>query len=243
MPEIAHVVLGSAFLAGLISFLSPCVLPLVPGYLSFVSGRTLEELVQRPTARLPALGLSLAFVLGFSSVFILLGAGASLLGSFLLAHQRATRLISGAVVVLFGLLMSGLLRLPILQREYRFTAKLAGGNPFGAYLLGAAFAFGWTPCIGPVLGSILAVGANGATGEAVVLLAVYAAGLAVPFLLATVFVGTLVRRIRKLGRAGFWLYRAAGVALVAVGIAIMTGQLSRFSYWLLEAFPALSRIG
>lgn len=243
MLEIAHIGLIAAFLAGLISFLSPCVLPLVPGYVSFIAGRSVDELVQRPAARLPALGLSLAFIAGFSSVFIALGASASALGSFLIARQRATNLVGGAIVILFGLLMTGLIRLPILQREYRFTAQIAGGNPISAYVLGVAFAFGWTPCIGPILGAIFTVGASGATGNAVVLLAVYAAGLAVPFLLAAGFTGALVQRLRQIGRAGFWLYRLSGMIMVVMGIAIMTGQLTRFSYWLLATFPILSRIG
>lgn len=243
MIEVSSIGLAAAFFAGLISFLSPCVLPLVPGYLSFVTGRSLDDLVQRPAARLPALGLSLAFVLGFSSVFIAMGASASWLGSLLIRHQHATNWIGGAIIILFGLMMTGLIRLPLLQREYRLSAQLAGGNPVSAYVLGVAFAFGWTPCIGPVLGTILTVGASGATGNAVVLLAIYAAGLAVPFLLAAAFTGALMQRMRHITRAGFWLYRLSGVLLIVMGIAVMTGQLTRFSYWLLATFPALSRIG
>jgi cytochrome c-type biogenesis protein len=243
MGEIGHIGLIAAFLAGLISFLSPCVLPLVPGYVSFVAGRSLDELVHRPAARLPALGLSIAFVLGFSSVFVALGASASWLGRLLIANQHTTNLIGGALIILFGLFMIGLFRLPILQRDYRIAAQIPGGNPLTAYLLGTAFAFGWTPCIGPILGAILTVGASGATGSAVVLLAVYVAGLAVPFLFAAGFTGLFAKRVRKSGRLGYWLYKLSGVVMIAVGIAIMTSQLTRFSYWLLAAFPILSRIG
>ena len=243
MIEIANIGLLAAFLAGLISFLSPCVLPLVPGYLSFVTGRSVDELAHKPSARLPALGLSLVFILGFSSVFIALGASASWLGSLLIAHQRITRLAGGALIILFGLLMTGLVKVPFLTREYRLTTRIAGGNPVSAYFLGVAFAFGWTPCIGPVLGAIFTVGASGATSGAVALLTVYSAGLAVPFLFATLFTGALVHRIRKIGRAGYWLYRFSGVVLIAIGIAIMTGQLARFSYWLLQTFPVFSRLG
>jgi len=243
MIEIANIGLLAAFVAGLISFLSPCVLPLVPAYVSFVTGHSVDELTHTPSARVPALGLSIIFILGFSSVFIAMGASASWLGSLLIAHQRLTNLVGGAIIILFGLLMTGLVKLPFLLREYRITTQIAGGNPLSAYLLGVAFAFGWTPCIGPVLGAILTVGASGATGNAVILLALYAAGLALPFLLSTIFISTLVQRIRRIGRAGFWLYRLSGVVMVVFGIAIMTGQIARFSYWLLQAFPVLSKLG
>lgn len=243
LPEIAHIALLAAFTAGLISFLSPCVLPLVPGYVSFVAGRSVDELVHRPVARLPALGLSFAFILGFTSVFVSLGAGASWIGNLLLVHQQATNLLGGLVISLFGLLMLGVIRLPILQQHYRFTARVAGGSPLSAYVLGLAFAFGWTPCIGPVLGAILTVGANGNTGSAMGLLGVYSAGLAVPFLLAALFTGALVQRLHPMGRVGFWLYRLSGVVIVVMGLAVLTGQLGRFANWLLTAFPALSGIG
>lgn len=243
MTGIAQISLVAAFVAGLISFLSPCVLPLVPGYVSFVTGRSLDDLRYRPATRLPALGLSLAFVLGFSTVFIAMGASASWLGSLLMRHRQTTNLLGGAIIVAFGLLMTGFIRLPWLQRDYRFTAHVTGGKPVSAYVLGVAFAFGWTPCIGPVLGAILTVGASRATTDAVVLLAFYAAGLAVPFLLAAGFTGEIVKRMRRMAHAGFWLYRLSGIVLIAMGIAIMTGQLTRLSYWLLNTFPILSRIG
>ena len=139
--------------------------------------------------------------------------------------------------------MIGIIRLPFLQKDYRFYAKIAGGSPLSAYVLGIAFAFGWTPCIGPVLGAILTVGASGDTERAIGLLSIYSAGLAVPFLLATLFTGALIQRLRYMGRTGFWLYRLSGVVLTVMGLAIMTGQLSRFSHWLLAAFPMLSRVG
>lgn len=243
MFEVAHIGLLMAFLAGVISFLSPCVLPLVPGYISFIAGRSAEELMERPVARLSTIGLSFLFVLGFSSVFIAMGASASWLGQLLLSHRDITNLLGGGLVVLFGLMMIGLVRLPFLQRDYRFLARGAIGNPLSAFVLGVAFAFGWTPCIGPVLGAILTVGASGATSNAVTLLAVYSAGLAVPFMLTAVFTGVLVRRLSRFARAGAWLYRISGLIIVIMGLAIMTGLLTQFASWLLIAFPALARIG
>ncbi|MGN8160560.1 cytochrome c biogenesis CcdA family protein [Salinisphaera sp. SWV1] len=243
MPQIAHIALLAAFTAGVISFLSPCVLPLVPGYISFVAGRSVNELVDQPAARLPALGLSCMFILGFTSVFVSLGASASWIGHLLLAHEQIADLLGGCIITVFGLLMAGFIRLPFLQKDYRFYARIAGGSPLSAYVLGMAFAFGWTPCIGPVLGAILTVGASGNTKSAIGLLSVYSAGLAVPFLLATLFTGALVQRLRYMGRTGFWLYRVSGIVLMIMGLVVMTGQLSRFSYWLLAAFPVLSRVG
>ncbi len=243
MFEVAQIGLLMAFLAGVISFLSPCVLPLVPGYISFIAGRSAEELMERPVARLSTIGLSFLFVLGFSSVFIAMGASASWLGQLLLSHRDITNLLGGGLVVLFGLMMIGLVRLPFLQRDYRFLARGAIGNPLSAFVLGVAFAFGWTPCIGPVLGAILTVGASGATSNAVTLLAVYSAGLAVPFMLTAAFTGVLVRRLSRFARAGVWLYRISGLIIVIMGLAIMTGLLTQFASWLLIAFPVLARIG
>lgn len=243
MFEISGIGIAAAFAAGAISFLSPCVLPLVPGYVSYVAGRELDELRTQRIARAQALGMSLVFILGFSTVFVLLGAGAQFLGHTLLEYRAQTNLIGGAIIVVFGLSMLGLLRIPMLQRDVRLQLNVPGGRVLSAYLLGIAFAFGWTPCIGPVLGSILMVGASGASGNAAALLAVYSLGLAVPFLLVALFIDRFVQRMRSVGRTGMRLYKAAGVVLVIMGVLILTNRLSWIAQWLAQMFPALSRIG
>ena len=246
MPEISGIGILTAFLAGAISFLSPCVLPLVPGYVSYIAGRSVTGGPGGNAAalRLPAVGLSACFILGFSTVFILLGASATALGQLLLAYRYELNFVGGAVVILFGLFLIGLLRPTLLMREFRFHTAIPGGRPLSAYVLGLAFAFGWTPCIGPILGAILTVGAASATvAGGVALLAIYSLGLGVPFLLAALFTDGLAARLKTFGRLGRVLQIAAGLILVLMGIAMMTGQLSAFSYWLLNAFPVLAEIG
>jgi len=235
----------AAFTAGVVSFLSPCVLPLVPGYLSYVAGRSLDPRTGGTVSlSMPALGLSLCFVLGFSTVFILLGASATVLGRLLLAWRYELNIAGGAIVILFGLFMTGLLRPFWMMRDLRLEANAKGGEPAGAYLLGLAFGFGWTPCIGPVLGAILTVSATSVgIAEGVSLLAAYALGLGLPFLAAAAFTGGFVARLGTMRRLGRLLQIGAGAVMVAMGIAMITGDLSRFSYWLLDAFPALATIG
>lgn len=238
---------AAAFAAGMVSFFSPCVLPLVPAYVSYVAGQSSTALERRRDLqhRMSALALSSVFVLGFGVVFVALGAGASLLGSLLLQYRQEANLVGGAIVLVFGVLMIGMARgMPWLQREWRFHPHLPGGRPVSAFVLGLAFGFGWTPCIGPVLGAILTLSATHAPGSGGTgLLAVYAAGLGVPFLIVALFTRELAARMRPLRRLGWALQIAAGVVLVLMGIAMMTGNLSRFAYWLLETFPALGGIG
>lgn len=247
MLEGGTVGLAAAFAAGVISFLSPCVLPLVPAYVSYVAGQPLHLPQSRfgVRHRLAAAALSAFFVLGFSTVFIALGASATALGRLLLQYRYEANLIGGAVVMLFGLLLVGLDRpMRWFQRDFRFQPRLAGGHPAAAYVLGLAFGFGWTPCIGPILGAILTVSAAQASvSSGIALLSVYAAGLGVPFLLSALFMHELTGGLRKLGRTGRWLQAAAGLIMIAMGLAMMTGQLTEFSYWLLRTFPALGTIG
>lgn len=245
MLEISGIGVFAAFLAGAISFLSPCVLPLVPGYVSYIAGQDLATARRTNiVARLPAAGLSLCFVLGFSTVFVLLGAGASLLGHLLLMYRYELNLVGGAVVILFGLFMLGVFRAGLFFRDTRFSLDVPGGRPLGAYLLGLAFAFGWTPCIGPILGAILTMSASsGQMSGGIWLLSIYSAGLGLPFLLAALFTDAIAVRLKKVGRAGRLLYKGAGGVMVIMGLAMMTGQLSRFAYWLLDTFPVLGRIG
>lgn len=243
MNELSGIALLTSFAAGLISFLSPCVLPLVPGYISYITGQSLTESMTHVT-RLRSVSLSAIFVLGFSTVFVSLGASATALGQLLAAYRYQTNLIGGAVVILFGLLMIGLVGLPWLQREFRFNVALPGGRPLAGYTLGAAFAFGWTPCIGPVLGTILTItAATASIPQGIILLAVYSAGLAVPFLATSLLADRLLVRLRRFRRTGRYLQIGAGAVTVGLGVAIVTNQLTVFSYWLLDTFPILARIG
>jgi cytochrome c-type biogenesis protein len=244
MPELSNIGVLTAFAAGIVSFLSPCVLPLVPGYVSYVAGRTQTDGPADRTARLSAAGLSLCFVLGFSTVFIVLGASATALGRLLLSYRVELNLVGGAIVILFGLFLIGLVRPGWMMREARFHADFPGGRAISAYALGLAFAFGWTPCIGPILGSILTVGAASATiADGVALLAIYSLGLGVPFLLAALFTDRLARRLKAMRQAGRLLQPAAGAIMVIIGLAMVTGQMSTFSFWLLQQFPIFTRIG
>lgn len=245
MPELSGIGLIAAFLAGAVSFVSPCVLPLVPGYVSYVAGHTAGTMDIEPSdRRRQAISMGLYFVVGFSTIFMALGASATTLGQMLLSYRYELNLVGGAIVILFGLFMIGMAKIKVMQREFRFHLSVPGGRPISAYVLGLAFGFGWTPCIGPILGAILTASAASATvPEGVTLLAIYSAGLGIPFLLAAAFTDRLTRRLRTIGQIGRRLHQVAGLVMVAMGIAMMTGQLSALSYWLLDAFPALGRIG
>jgi cytochrome c-type biogenesis protein len=240
----------SAAGAGALSFLSPCVLPLVPPYLCYMAGVSVDDFrAAEPTgpassARFSLLSASVAFVLGFTTVFVALGAGASSIGLFLRAWQQELAIAAGIVIILMGLNFLGILRIPFLSREARFQA---GGKPAtitGAYLMGLAFAFGWTPCIGPVLGPILTLaGGRETVGEGALLLLVYSLGLGIPFLVAALFSGAFMRFVGRfrvhLGR----VEKAIGALLVVAGVFFLTGGMQTAAYWLLEAFPALQQLG
>jgi cytochrome c-type biogenesis protein len=237
----------AAFAAGVISFLSPCVLPLVPGYVSYIAGRSIESRSADAAvaSRFLPITLSLCFVLGFSTIFVILGASATALGQLLISYRYELNLVGGGIVIGFGLMMLGMLRPAWLQRDLRLLhLEIRGGRPAAAYFLGMAFAFGWSPCIGPILGSILTVGAASATvGRGIALLAIYSIGLGVPFVLAAAFTDRLMARLKSIGRVGRALQVAAGSVMIVMGAAMLTGQLTVFSYWLLETFPLLSIIG
>lgn len=244
MLDVSGVGVLAAFAAGVISFLSPCVLPLVPGYISYVTGQAVGASHAGVVVRGRAAGLSVCFVLGFSTIFVLLGASATALGQMLLAYRHELNIVGGAIVILFGLVALGALTPFWLQRDLRFAVSRAGGRPAGAYVLGMAFAFGWTPCIGPILGAILTVSAASATvSTGVVLLGVYSLGLGVPFVLTALFTNGVMKRLGTLGGVGRALKIVAGVALILMGIAMITGYLTTFAFWLLESFPILSTIG
>ncbi len=188
--------------------------------------------------------MSVFFVLGFSTVFIALGASATAVSRLLLQYRYEANIAAGTIVMLLGVFMLGWIRLPWLQRDLRFHPRFAGGNPLAAFVIGLAFGFGWTPCIGPVLGAILTLSAvqTSASGG-IALLSAYAAGLGVPFLLVGVFLHEMTGRLKTLRQAGRWLQLIAGAILILLGVAMITGKLTAFSYWLLDVFPVLGRIG
>ena len=235
----------AAAAAGVLSFLSPCVLPLVPPYLTYIAGTTIEELAEggETQARRDTLFASLLFVAGFSTVFVTLGATASVFGQIIRAHLELLSLVAGIVIVAMGLHFLGLFRLAFLYREKRFSVEKPIGL-WGAYLMGLAFAFGWTPCIGPILAAILALaGTEDTVTRGAALLAVYSAGLGIPFIIAALAMAPFMRFMQRF-RAHFGkVERVVGVLLVVTGIAFMTGGVQRASYWLLEAFPGLSNLG
>jgi cytochrome c-type biogenesis protein len=235
--------LVTAAMAGAISFLSPCVLPLVPGYLSYVAGGVNGDCFDGRSRRFHVLGPALLFVLGFTAVFVLLGLSAMALGGFLQRYQIQANLIGGALVTVFGLAMTGLLRLPaVLMADRRWSGPTQIGGPFGAFLLGIAFAFGWTPCIGPVLASILTVTAA-SSGNGAVLLGAYGLGVGLPFVLAALFFGNAAVALKRMRRAGAVLNVGAGAVMVGVGILMMTGRLQVIAIWMLTTFAILGSIG
>lgn len=244
----SSVTLSAAFGAGLISFISPCVLPLVPGYLSFVSGvnmaaaRSQTEAVQAPSDTRAVLSNSLAFVLGFSAIFIILGASASAIGQLLGAHQGLLSKVAGVLLILFGVHMTGLLPIKALYAEKRFHMVDKPLGLLGAFLVGTAFAFGWTPCIGPVLSAVIGVASQQDTiAEGVLLLAAYSAGLGVPFLLAAVGINQFYRFFDGIKHHLRKVEIGSGVLLVVVGVLMLTNMLTVLSGMLPGLLPFLNR--
>ncbi|MGJ5619044.1 cytochrome c biogenesis CcdA family protein [Sulfitobacter sp. MF3-043] len=233
-----------ALVAGVISFLSPCVLPIVPPYLAYMSGVSLGDMSNVAAARRRATVAAVFFVLGLSTVFLILGFTASVFGAFFLQNQVLFAKISGVVVIIFGLHFLGVIRIPFLDQEARLDAGDKGGSSFGAYILGLAFAFGWTPCIGPQLGAILSLAATEASVvRGTLLLGIYAAGLGIPFLLAAMFITRAMGVMNRIKKHMKLIERAMGVLLVAVGLALLTGAFTTLSFWLLETFPSLATLG
>jgi cytochrome c-type biogenesis protein len=230
-----------ALAAGFISFLSPCVLPVVPPYLAYMSGVSMTELGN--SSRKVVLS-ALFFVLGLSTVFLLLGAAASAAGRALLQYQDWLNAAAGITVMVFGAHFVGVYRIGFLDREARMDAGDRGGSAFGAYVLGLAFAFGWTPCIGPQLGAILSLAASEASvSRGTLLLGVYAAGLGIPFLLVAAFLPRLGGAMAWMKRHMERIERAMGLLLWTIGLMMLTGGFSALSFWLLETFPALATLG
>jgi cytochrome c-type biogenesis protein len=241
----SDVSLPAAGLAGLLSFLSPCVLPLVPPYLCFLAGTTIEELASEGErrARRDVLLAGLLFVGGFSTVFVLLGATASVLGQVIRQYLDVLAIVAGGAIALMGLHFLGVFRFHFLYREARLRVEKPVGL-WGAYVMGLAFAFGWTPCIGPILAAILAVaGSEDTVTRGALLLAIYSAGLGIPFMLAAVALEPFMVTMKRFRSRMGLIEKAMGALLVVTGIAFLTGSFTQVSYWLLETFPILGRLG
>ena len=249
-----NVTLLAAFGAGLLSFISPCVLPLVPGYLSYISGLSLDDLRGSPAvaggpgvgvavapsaaARRQVVRSSLAFILGFSIVFISLGAAASAIGRFLLSQQEIFSRIAGAIVIIFGLHTMGVLRIEWLYQEKRVHTTRKPAGLVGAMLIGIAFAFGWTPCIGPILGGILTLaGTQETVGEGVRLLSVYSLGLGVPFLATALMINRFFTAMARIRRHYHTIEIVSGALLVVIGLLIFTNKFTVIAQWLTPYLP------
>ena len=243
-----------ALLAGVLSFISPCVLPLVPPYLCFLAGVTLDDLSDgagQAATRTRVVGASAAFVLGFSVIFVSLGAAASAFGQGIRRLQSYTvtlfgidlgvvQLVMGLIIIAMGLHFLGVFRIGFLNREARVQVRRRPAGPVGAFLVGTAFAFGWTPCIGPVLGTIMAVaGTRDTVGQGAFLLAVYSLGMGIPFLLAALFAGPFMRLMRRFRQHMGLVERTMGGLLVLTGFLFISGQMTVLSNWLLGMFPGL----
>ncbi|WJR80525.1 cytochrome c biogenesis CcdA family protein [Bradyrhizobium sp. NP1] len=243
---IQTVSIPAAFVAGLISFLSPCVLPLVPPYLIYLTGATIEHVANEETmaaSRRAVMTSAALFVAGFSTVFVMLGASASLIGGLIRAWSAELSIVAGIVIVVMGLHFLGLTRIALLMREGRLAIPKPVGL-WGAYVMGLAFAFGWTPCIGPILAAILSIAAAEATVvKGAGLLAVYSAGLGIPFLVAAFMVEQFSALFSRMKRHLATVERVMGVLMVITGVGFLTGAISGMSIWLLETFPVLQSFG
>ena len=242
----ADVSLFAAFIAGLLSFLSPCVLPLVPPYLVYLAGTSLERLADAeptPVVWRDTIVAAALFVAGFSTVFIAFGASASAIGALVLRFSPQLSILAGIAIIVMGMHFLGLAPIGLLMREKRLAMPKPVGI-WGAYAMGLAFAFGWTPCIGPVLAAILAVAASKETvTKGAGLLAVYSAGLGIPFLIAACAVEPVMAAIARFRAQLSVVEKVMGGLLVLTGIAFLTGWISEAGFWLLEWFPALGKIG
>tara|TARA_Y100001970_G_C14037848_1_gene752078 strand:- start:320 stop:1027 length:708 start_codon:yes stop_codon:yes gene_type:complete len=229
-----------AFGAGLVSFLSPCVLPLIPGYISYISGESLQNILE--TKKINIFSLIL-FCLGFSSVFVILGASASFLGQALLQNSEMLRIIAGIIIIIFSLQLIGFINIPYLNFEKRFDAK-ASRNILFPYVIGLAFGFGWTPCIGPILGSILALASIEETlTRAILLLIFYSLGLAIPFVLSGYLIQRFLLFSKNFKRNINLISKSGGIILLITGILILTNQLQAIGFYIIEIFPFMQKFG
>tara|TARA_X000001036_G_scaffold326617_1_gene305142 strand:+ start:640 stop:1347 length:708 start_codon:yes stop_codon:yes gene_type:complete len=229
-----------AFGAGLLSFLSPCVLPLIPGYISYVSGQSLQEVIK--SKKINPFPLIL-FCCGFSTVFIIFGASASLLGQLFLQNSEMLRVLAGVIIVIFSFQLIGIINIPYLNFEKRFDAK-ESKNVFFPYIIGLAFGFGWTPCIGPILGSILALASIEDTlARAILLLIFYSLGLALPFILSGYLIQRFLLLSKNFKRNMNLISKTGGIILLITGILILTNQLQVIGFYIIEIFPFMQKFG
>ena len=234
--------LSIAFLAGLISFLSPCVLPLIPGYISYISGTSFSKLDEKNKSLV--IIKTIFFSLGFSSVFISLGLTASFIGNFFLTNSEIFKIIAGIVIIFFSLQMLGIINFKFMNKDIRiFTNQYSNSLAF-PFLVGAAFGFGWTPCIGPILGSILTLAAiEGNINKSILLLSFYSLGLAIPFIISGILIGKFLFFAKNMRKYISMVTNTGGIILLLTGIAILTGQLQMLGFFILEHFPSLGAIG
>jgi len=234
--------LSIAFIAGLISFLSPCVLPLIPGYISYISGTSFDKLKKKKKNLIIA--KTVFFTLGFSFIFIALGSSASFIGKFFLINSKIFRIVGGLIIIFFSLQVIGIINLKFLNKDIRIFTNKYNNNLAFPFLVGAAFGFGWTPCIGPILGSILTLAAIEANvSKSVILLSFYSLGLAVPFIISGILIDKFLLFSKSIKKYISTIEKTGGVILLLTGLAILTGQLQILGFFILEYFPALGNFG
>ena len=234
--------LSIAFLAGLISFLSPCVLPLIPGYISYISGNSLEKIKEKKKNLI--IFKTIFFTLGFSFVFIALGSTASLIGNFFLSNSNILRILAGIIIISFSLQIIGIINFNFMNKDIRFFTNKYNDNLAFPFIVGAAFGFGWTPCIGPILGSIITLAAlEENVGRGILLLSFYSLGLAIPFIISGILIDKFLLFSKGFKKYALTITKVGGVILLLTGIAILTGQLQVLGFFILEYFPSLQSFG
>ncbi len=234
--------LSIAFLAGFISFLSPCVLPLIPGYISYISGTSLEKLKEGKNHSVAI--KTIFFTLGFSFVFISLGSTASYLGNFFLINSNTLRVIAGLIIIIFSLQLIGIINFKFMNKEMRIFTDKYNDNLTFPIIVGAAFGFGWTPCIGPILGSILALAViEESINKSILLLTFYSLGLAIPFIISGILINKFLQFSRSFRKYLIVITKSGGIILLITGLAILTNQLQVLGFFIIELFPSLSKIG